>query len=138
MFLTAGPETSAPYPELGIIITTTYLGLLHGANDANTEVACLPYACAVPVLPATHTLFSGKPPNVAAAVPDVTTPFSAVLMYARVDLATGRWPVTCGLIFSSTLPLGLSRASPTRGLYRVPPLASATYASASCSGVTSM
>ena len=61
-------------------MTTTYLGLLHGANEANTEVAFLPNTCAVPVLPATHTLFSGKPPNVPAAVPDVTTPCSALLM----------------------------------------------------------
>ena len=57
--------------------TTTYFGLLHGAKEANTEVAFLPNACAVPVLPATHTLFSGKPPKAPAAVPCVTTPASA-------------------------------------------------------------
>ena len=76
-------------------------------------------------MPATHTLFSGKPPNAPAAVPEVTTPASAFLMYASVDLAAGRWPVTGGLIFCATLPSGLSSSSPIRGLYSVPPLASA-------------
>ena len=36
-------------------MTTTYWGLLHGANDANTEVATFPMTSAVPVLPATQT-----------------------------------------------------------------------------------
>ena len=60
--------------------TTTYFGLLHGANEANTEVATAPMTCAVPVLPATQTLFSGKPEKAPAAVPCVTTPASAFLM----------------------------------------------------------
>ena len=76
----AGAEASAPYPEWGIIMTITYWGWLHGANEANTEVATAPSTCAVPVLPATHTLFSGKPENAPAAVPWVTTPASAFLM----------------------------------------------------------
>ena len=61
-------------------MTTTYLGWSHGANDANTDVEFLPNTCAVPVLPATHTWPSGKPPNVPAAVPEVTTPCSALRM----------------------------------------------------------
>ena len=36
-------------------MTTTYWGWLHGANDANTEVATFPMTSAVPVLPATQT-----------------------------------------------------------------------------------
>ena len=60
--------------------TTTSLGLLQGANDANTEVAFLPMICAVPVLPATQTWLSGNPPNAPAAVPWVTTPASAERM----------------------------------------------------------
>ena len=59
---------------------TTYFGLLHGANEAKTEVAFLPKSWAVPVLPATQTLFSGKPLNAPAAVPWVTTPASALRM----------------------------------------------------------
>ena len=60
--------------------TTTYLGWLQGANEANTEVAFLPNSWAVPVLPATQTWLSGKPPKAPAAVPWVTTPASAVRM----------------------------------------------------------
>ena len=60
--------------------TTTSLGFLQGANDANTDVATLPMICAVPVLPATQTLLSGNPLNAPAAVPEVTTPASAVRM----------------------------------------------------------
>ena len=60
--------------------TTTYLGWLQGANEANTEVAFLPKSWAVPVLPATQTWLSGKPPKAPAAVPWVTTPASAVRM----------------------------------------------------------
>src|SRR5260370_827756 len=52
-------------------MTTTYWGLLHGANEANTEVASLPATSAVPVLPATHTVPSGKRAKAPAAVPDV-------------------------------------------------------------------
>ena len=59
---------------------TTYFGWLQGANEANTELAAWPVAWAVPVLPATHTLLSGKPPNALAAVPEVTTPRSALRM----------------------------------------------------------
>ena len=62
--------------------STTYLGWSQGANEANTEVAFLPNSWAVPVLPATHTLSSGKPPKAPAAVPWVTTPASAWRMYA--------------------------------------------------------
>ena len=65
---------------MGIITTTTYLGWLAGANEANTEVAWLPATSAVPVLAATHSLFSGNPANAPAAVPWVTTPVSALLM----------------------------------------------------------
>ena len=53
---------------------------MQGANEANTEVATLPMTCAVPVLPPTQTLFSGKPPNALAAVPWVTTPARAERM----------------------------------------------------------
>src|SRR5258707_11931673 len=65
---------------------TTYLGWSQGANEANTEVAFLPNSWAVPVLPATQTLSSGKPPKAPAAVPWVTTPASAWRMYASA------WP----------------------------------------------
>src|SRR5579875_1258953 len=106
--------------------TTTYLGSWHGAKEANTEVAFFPMIWAVPVLPATHTLFSGKPPNAPAAVPWVTTPARALRMYASVEDDTGRWRITGGLIRCTTLPPGEISASPTRGLYSVPPLASAT------------
>src|SRR5258708_3824705 len=75
-----GPGRPAPNRELGIIMTTTYWGLLHGANEANTEVASLPATSAVPVLPATHTVPSGKRAKAPAAVPDVTTPRRAFLM----------------------------------------------------------
>src|ERR1700722_12012893 len=104
--------------------TTTYFGLLQGANDANTDVATLPMICAVPVLPATQTLFSGNPLNAPAAVPDVTTPASAERMYERVSEATGRCLITGGLI-RTTAPDGLTSASPSRGSYSVPPSASA-------------
>jgi hypothetical protein len=77
---TAGAAASAPKPESGSMTTTTSFGLLQGANDANTEVATLPMICAVPVLPATQTWFSGNPPNAPAAVPWVTTPASAERM----------------------------------------------------------
>src|ERR1700729_461204 len=133
---TAGPDTSAPKPESGIIITTTYFGWSQGANDAKLEVEFLPNTCAVPVLPATHTLPSGKPPNVPAAVPDVITPARALRMYASVVLEAGRCPTTGGLIFCTTFPVGLRSSSPIRGLYSVPPLARAAYPRASCSGVT--
>src|SRR5216683_7978273 len=112
----AGPATSAPKPALGITTTTTYLGSSHGAKEANTDVAWLPTTSAVPVLAATQTRLSGKPPKVPAAVPPVTTPASACLMYASVDFATGRCPVTGGVIFRTVLPSALISASPTRGL----------------------
>src|ERR1700761_8128741 len=106
--------------------STTYCGLLHGANEANTEVAFLPNSWAVPVLPATHTLFSGKPPKAPAAVPWVTTPASALRMYASVWPETGRGLITGGVI-DWTLPVGGdTSALPIRGLYSVPPLARAT------------
>src|ERR1700759_3453937 len=104
--------------------TTTYFGLSQGANEANTEVAFLPSICAVPVLPATQTLFSGKPANVLAAVPWVTTPASAWRMYARVSLDALTWRVPLGSIFRTTWPDADTRASPIVGAYSVPPLAS--------------
>ncbi len=63
---------------------TTYFGSLQGAKEANTEVAFWPNSWAVPVLPPTQTLFSGKPLNAPAAVPCVTTPASALRMYDNV------------------------------------------------------
>ena len=106
---------------------TTYFGLLHGANEANTEVAFLPNSWAVPVLPATQTWLSGKPPKAPAAVPWVTTPASALRMYDSVSPETGRCLITGGLICWTTWPvIGDTSASPIRGLYSVPPLASAT------------
>src|SRR6266702_3974644 len=102
-------------------MTTMYLGWLHGAYDAKTEVASLPTTWAVPVFPSTHTLPRGNPLNAGAPVPCVTTSASACLMYARTDLDTGRWPTTGGVIFRTSLPSGLIRASPIRGLYKVPP-----------------
>ena len=61
-------------------MTTTYLGWLQGANEAKFDVELRPNTCAVPVLPATQTWPSGKPPKVPAAVPEVTTPCSALRM----------------------------------------------------------
>ena len=105
---------------------TTYFGWSQGANEANTEVAFLPNSWAVPVLPATHTLSSGKPPKAPAAVPSVTTPASALRIYASAWPETGRCLITGGLI-DWTLPVvGDTSALPIRGLYRVPPLARAT------------
>ena len=46
-----GADTSAPSPDLGTITTTTYLGLLAGANDANTDVACNPKYVVVVMVP---------------------------------------------------------------------------------------
>ena len=61
--------------------TTTYFGLVHGANEANTEVTELLNTSAVPVLPATQTWSRGKPPNAPAAVPaPVVTSASALRM----------------------------------------------------------
>jgi hypothetical protein len=60
--------------------TTTYFGWSQGANEAKTEVAFLPKSWAVPVLPATQTVFSGKPLNAPAAVPWVITPWRALRM----------------------------------------------------------
>src|SRR5206468_9464446 len=77
--------------------STTYLGWSQGANEANTEVAFLPNSWAVPVLPATQTLSRGKPPKAPAAVPWVTTPASALRMYASVPRDTGRCLITGGL-----------------------------------------
>src|SRR5258707_8006123 len=85
---------------------TTYLGWSQGANEANTEVAFLPNSWAVPVLPATQTLSSGKPPKAPAAVPWVTTPASACRMYASVRPETGRCLITCGRVFLTTPPGG--------------------------------
>ena len=64
--------------------TTTYWGLPHGANEANTEVETFPMTSAVPVFQATQTWLSGKPENAPAAVPCITTRASAFLMYASV------------------------------------------------------
>src|SRR2546430_15952884 len=89
------------------MISTTYLGWSQGANEANTEVAFLPNSWAVPVLPATHTLSSGKPPKAPAAVPWVTTPASAWRMYASVWPEDGRGPITGGWGFRGPLPAGL-------------------------------
>src|SRR5712691_1142190 len=108
-------------------MTTTYLGWAHGAYDAKTEVASFP---------ATHTLLWGKPLKAGAAVPCVTASASAFLMYARTGVDTGRWPTTGGVILRASIPSGRIRAAPIRGLYKVPPLASAAYARASCRGVT--
>src|SRR4029077_1751861 len=106
---------------------TTYFGWSQGANEANTEVGFLPNSGAFPVLPATHTLSSGKPPKAPAAVPWVTTPASALRMYDSVRPETGRCLITGGLIFCTTLPVvGDTSALPIRGLYSVPPLARAT------------
>src|SRR5215469_7641458 len=113
---TAGAAASAPYPALGSMTTTTYCGCWHGANDANTEVAWLPNSSAVPVLPATHTLFSGNPPNAPAAVPEVTTPASASRMYDSVYEDAGTWASTGGLMRWTTFPAGETSASPIRGL----------------------
>src|SRR6202040_967469 len=107
--------------------TTTYFGWSHGANEANTEVAFLPNSWAVPVLPATHTLSSGKPPKAPAAVPWVTTPASAGRMDASVGREDGRCLITGGLICWTPSPVvGDTSALPIRGLYSVPPLARAT------------
>src|ERR1700689_3041383 len=105
--------------------TTTNWGFWQGAKEANTDVAFLPSISAVPVLPATQTLLSGKPPNAPAAVPCVITPASAERMYASVSDATGRCLITGGLIFCTSFPDEETNASPIRGLYSVPPLASA-------------
>src|SRR5919109_1326515 len=121
---TAGAATSAPNPEFGTMTRTTYSGWSQGANEAKTEVAFLPNIWAVPVLPATQTLLSGKPPNAPAAVPWVTTPASAWRMYASVPPDTGRCLITGGLIRLTTWPVvGETSALPIRGLYSVPPLA---------------
>ena len=53
--------------------TTTYFGSLHGANEANTEVAWPSNTSAVPVLPATqHLASAGSRRTRPAAVPWVT------------------------------------------------------------------
>ncbi len=61
-------------------MTTTYFGWFSGANEANTEVASLPWTWAVPVLPATLSLPNGNPANAGAAVPWVGTSPSAARM----------------------------------------------------------
>ena len=58
-------------------------------------------------------------------------------MQASVLCGTRGWPATGGVIRCSALPAGEISASPMRWLYRVPPLASAAYALANCSVVTS-
>jgi hypothetical protein len=105
---------------------TTYFGLLQGAKEANTEVALAPKFCAVPVLPATQTLFSGKPLNGAGrgALGHHAGQRAADVGQRVPD--TGRCLMTGGLIFCTTWPDGETSASPIRGLYSVPPLASAT------------
>src|SRR4029077_11804777 len=105
---------------------TTYFGWSQGANEANTEVAFFPNSWAVPVLPATQTLSSGKPPKAPAAVPWVTTPASAWRMYASAWPETGRCLITGGLICWTTLPVvGDTSALPIGGRDRVPRLARA-------------
>src|SRR2546430_14091580 len=102
--------------------STAYLGWSQGANEANTEVAFLPNSGAVPVLPATQTLSSGKPPKAPAAVPWVTTPASAWRMYARAWPETGRCLITGGVIFLATLAGGGGdRGLPIRRRVRGPP-----------------
>src|SRR5262249_8175352 len=105
--------------------TTTYLGSLAGANDANTEVAWPPKISAVPVFAATCTCFNRKPATAPAGVPGVPPPPSGLRLHRRAHRGTGRCRVTGGLIRWTTWPVGDSSAAPIRGLYRVPPLASA-------------
>src|ERR1700744_6499713 len=102
--------------------TTTYFGLWQGAKEANTEVAFLPSICAVPVLPATHTLFSGKPANVLAAVPEVTTPARARRIEARVCPEAYTCRIAVGSIFCPSCPAEFTSAPPIFGAYSVPPL----------------
>src|SRR5256885_11634490 len=103
--------------------SATDWGWREGANEANTGVGFLPRGWGVPVLPATHTLSNGKPPKAPAAVPWVTTPASALRMYASVRPETGRCLITGGVIFFDTLPGGgATSALPLPGRGSRPPL----------------
>ena len=98
----------------------------------------MPNTSAVPVLPPTRTLSSGKPLTNATA-PDA--PLAGVnasddLMSSRTCWLTGTLPRDLALISRTTLPSGSTMARPSRGSHSVPPLTSAEYATASCSGLT--
>src|SRR4051794_37340947 len=133
-----GAAACAPSPACSIIAATTYLACpLAGAQDANQEVSCLPKTSAVPVLPPTSTLSSGKPANAT----DPEAPLAGVnasedLMKFSTDPLTGTLPRDFDGICRTTLPSGSTTARPSPGSQSVPPLTSAEYAVASGSGVT--
>ena len=59
-------------------------------------------------------------------------------MNARSDFENGRRPARFGRSCLTTFPPGVRTSRPTCGTHTVPPFAIAEYASASCSGVTSV
>src|SRR5581483_8024023 len=58
---TTGAADEPPKPPSSMTTATTYCGLSAGAKATNRAVSCLPKTWAVPVLPATGKLDSGKP-----------------------------------------------------------------------------
>jgi len=62
------------------------------------DVVCLPATSAVPVLACSGIWSCGQLPNFQAAVPLVTTPAVASLMYFSVFLVSGSLPLTVGAI----------------------------------------
>ncbi|GMA85724.1 hypothetical protein GCM10025868_09740 [Angustibacter aerolatus] len=113
-------DVPAPVPPWLTTATTAYCGSFAGAYDENQDVACLPYTSPVPVLPATAT---GKPRNAPAAVPDVTTPRSALRRNRSTSGRTGTLRATSGCTRRTTRPSGATTALATCGVQSVPPFA---------------
>ena len=96
--------------------------------------------CAVPVLPATGMMSSGKPWNGAYAVPfsSAVTPANPASISARTFGSNGDLPDRLRRErAAATGAASRSRdvAAPMCGFHSVPPFANAAYAFASCSGV---
>ncbi len=105
------------------MLTTTNRELSAGAHEANQEVSCFPNTSAVPVLPPTRTLSSGKPAN--AVSPDTPSPLpktSESRMNWSTSGRTGTLSRTFGVISRTTFPVGSTMARPMVGSKILPPL----------------
>src|SRR3954471_4310344 len=115
-----GADVVAPVPPWLTTAVTSNCGFSAGAEDENQDVACLPYTSPVPVLPATGT---GKPAKAPAAVPDVTTPRSALWKNFTTSRCSGTRPAAFGRTRETTRPDGETTALARCGVHRVPPFA---------------
>src|SRR3954468_6886445 len=134
-----GAATSDPKPACSTVVTTTYFGWFTGKKPANNDVSEFTDATwAVPVLPATPIAFrNGELWNAGYAVPSgsLTAPTRPLSIAPYVAGSNCHRRIAFGCTRATTLRLGVVTTDARCGVHRVPPLANAAYASASCRGV---